>query len=298
MPLDLTRTIQPDKFRAQRINQKSKLDNLPEYEKFHWALDKLKDSYDCSIKHRYLNTSASNYLEYEEGNPNFSLFKLSPNGWFISNFSEGNQLWVQEPIDEDALAIFDGLPNAKYKSDGFIPELPEDFILFPSQGDIDELPILLQLADKARELKTPVVIKEHPFQGPELSLSKIRSALKVAGLNGDYIWVVEADANTTEILNRAREVWTLSSGVGFSALVLGKQVIAFRDTDFSCLGNLARDVPDALSLPKISTEDRLKFLSWYINKFTINVYDELFEQKVEQRISMFSKGTHCPALLF
>jgi hypothetical protein len=298
LPLDLTHTIQPDKFKAQRFNEESKLINLPTYEKFHSALNKLKDAYECSIKHRYVSTSKPHYLEYEEGNPNFSLFKLSPNGWFISDFSRGNQLWLKEPIDKDLSTRLEMLPNSKYQCGEVTPDLPDDFTLFPSQGDLNELPLILQMARKAKELKRSFVVKEHPFQGPELTIQKIKRSIKYFGLDSDYFSIVPSHTNTNAIIHRASEVWTLSSGVGFSALVFGKHVVSFRDTDFSCLGNRAGTIEEAISLPKITEDKRLRFLSWYLNKFTININDVNFEDKLEHRVERFSSGKQTPTLIF
>lgn len=282
MPLDLTHAISTKKFIEGRNRHGIKLLNVPQYNKFNNALSSLSKSFSGVVCHRD-NHFALPHLQYEEGNPNFNLYKASPNGWFVSDFSQQNDLWRSHKVNDGSVEKLLSMSNHKYALSSGVADVPDRFILVPLQRAIDDLWFAKMVASWAKVSGVDIVFKEHPCSSERYTFEQIQLIYAKAGAANQHCHFVDMSSDTSQLIDQCEAVWTLTSGVGFTALAMGKPVAAFADNDYSCLGNRVSTADEACAVKAPKTSDLYRFLSWYYN-FCIDIDDDCFIDKLEDRM--------------
>jgi hypothetical protein len=288
LPLDLTATVNTKLFFAQRKMHDLKVNNIAKVNGFLKAVEKLAEKYSGKLSHIDRYDGADPQLVYEEGNPNFRLYKVSPNGVFINNHDEQNHFWKTTPINERTVEKVLSMQNHKYNTAKGQPDLPEKFVLVPLQRAIMENKHLERIAQWARVSKSYVVFKEHPCASEDESFDQIIASIKG---RSRYTLFASKAASIDHLIEQCHSVWTLNSGVGFTALLRGKPVATFLRTDHSVFGNRVRNVVDASKVEAPSQRDLFQFITWYHDIFAIDIDADDFENRLDQRFdAVFNKG--------
>lgn len=288
MPLDLTAIVSTRLFFEQRKMHDLKVNNIAKVNGFLKAVENLADKYNGKLSHIDLYDGSGGQLVYEEGNPNFRLYKVSPNGIFINYHDEKNHFWKTTPINEGTVEKVLSMQNHKYDTAKGQPHLPEKFVLVPLQRAILENEHLERIAQWARVNKSYVVFKEHPCSSETESFDQIIASIKG---RSRYTLFASKDACIDYLIEKCQSVWTLNSGVGFTALLRGKPVATFLKTDHSVFGNRVRNVIDASQVKAPSQRDLFQFITWYHDIFAIDIDADDFESRLDQRFdAVFNKG--------
>tara|TARA_R110001606_G_scaffold53139_3_gene131286 strand:- start:104 stop:961 length:858 start_codon:yes stop_codon:yes gene_type:complete len=275
--LDLTATVSTKLFFDQRKEHPLKVKNLTKVNDFLRTVEKLAHKYEGKLSHIDLYDRSDPHLVYEEGNPNFRLYKVSPNGTFINYHDEQNHFWKTTPINEDTVEKVLSMQNNKYSTSQGQLSTPERFVLVPLQKAILENRFLEVVARRAKVNKSYVVFKEHPCSSEKETLEEIVASVKN---KSDYTIFAPKDVSIDALIEECHSVWTLNSGVGFTALLRGKTVVTFKGTDYSVFDNKAP-----------SQRDLYQFITWYYDVFSIDIKADNFESRLDQRFdAVFNKG--------
>jgi hypothetical protein len=284
LPLDLTKAISSRKFFEQRKQHPLKIKNLPQVHKFLKTVIELSKNYKGYLSHIDNYSGKDGHLVYEEGNPNFNLYKVSPNGIFINYYNQSNDYWKTTEIRKGTVDTMLALSNNKYEVASSLVCLPKNFILFPLQRAIAENYYLESVAKWAKINKVYVVFKEHPCSSEETTFAEIINSVKN---RSEYTMFVNKKANIDYLIDKCNRVWTLDSGVGFTATVKGKPVATFRPTDYSVFGNQVSTLRDAALIKAPSKEELHRFLTWYYDVFTIDIDSSDFKERLSYRFDAF-----------
>lgn len=210
----------------------------------------------------------------------YSFDRLGFSGWSeIALLPERFREHVQR-VDTDAAREFcKDLRNwmisnnlSKYAQPDLSAAIPDRFVFFPLQvrGDIvayhcrlDPLLVLRWAARMALHTRTPLVVKRHPFCRSRL----VGIVLKFVSAMNPYVTV--ADAPIPHLLARCSSVITGNSGVGFEALIHGKQVFSFARSEYMLACHTVRRESDVrgafLCEPVELSDDSMKFVSFFLN---------------------------------
>ena len=288
MPLDLTATVSTKLFFDQRKEHPLKVNNLTKVNDFLKTVEKLSHKYEGKLSHIDLYDRSDPQLVYEEGNPNFRLYKVSPNGIFINYHDEQNHFWKTTPINEDTVEKVLSMRNNKYNTAKGCLTLPDKFVLVPLQRAILENQYLEVVAKWAKASKSYVVFKEHPCSSEEETLEEIVASVKN---RSNYTIFAPKEVSIDYLIEKCHCVWTLNSGVGFTALLRGKAVVTFKRTDYSVFDNRVTRLLDAPKVKAPSQRDLFQFITWYYDVFSIDIEADSFENRLDQRFdAVFNKG--------
>lgn len=257
------------------------------------AIYSLKDKYTGSVVYyKYVKTNPHNsraIIEYSESSPFARMFKFSPSGYYLYNF-EQNDLWKRQPIDDNVEKYFSGDTN-KYTQSSNLYEIDHnEYILFCLQSNISTLnhPFnirgMFDILKWSKETKTPVYFKEHPYMNSDSHLIKMWNKLKDAGYVTDITKMISKEYQLDHLIDNSSAVWSFSSGAGFQAILKNKPVVHFYEaTDYSVIANYAKTPEEAILAKSVSHGDKLRFLSWYYHKLTLDVTAENFLERLDER---------------
>jgi len=124
-----------------------------------------------------------------------------------------------------------------------------------------------------------VVLKRHPLcQSPG-------SRDMIEHFRSEHSNVHITTRNVHEVLTPADKVVCINSGVGFEALLHGKQVIACGRCDYHhgvSQVNRNGDFPSAFHAPKKSDLYLQKYLYWFLSEHLLDIQDEAFTEKLKK----------------
>jgi hypothetical protein len=158
-------------------------------------------------------------------------------------------------------------------------DLPEQYIFFPLQVTADlvlrlarlnTVDVLNAAADMARARGAHLVLKRHPFCVDE-DLARRLNELK------ESPWITVTDASVHQCIANATAVLCCNSGVGLEALMGGKPVYNFGDSDYRPAAEqiaTIKDVEKVFDLETtISHEEREQFLALYFTDYCFDARD-------------------------
>jgi hypothetical protein len=298
LPLDLTHTISTLDFVSARMDQRGKLINARLYNDFMSAIANIAQDFDGVFAHRFSGHDNASFIEYEEGSPNFSLFKVSPNGWNISKDFIRYDDFVWSDYGGIGFDIIRSMSGHKYKTMNANLLIDGDFVLFPMQSNAQIYQILDDAIYVANQKNKLLVIKEHPFPSSGFTAKDILHYLMSNGIGSNKAVVAGMNVNIDGLINGCSEVWTINSAVGFRATLLGKRVVTLQRTDYSVFGNVVSSVFDVDLPPSVSMDKVKRYFDWYLRKFTVDINAADFHEKLRERLSRIKDGASDPAYIF
>jgi len=288
--------ITEESWAAARVSQPAKLLNIQKLSKFNAALQTVKNEYNGKIAYHKFNkkydpVAMSNTLEYTENSPMFEYFKLSPHSYYLNHFPN-DTLWKCCDVDSDILTIFKNTNKYQQNIKRFSFDKP--YILFTLQSNRSLLPhsfmpdILIKIVLWATKTKNYVIFKLHPFTDTNSHILKYWKQLDRLGYITDYTVLVDSSYNLDHLLANAQQVWTFSSGSGMQAVIAGKPVSHFyANVDFMTMAKFSTSPEEAFITRQISETDRLRFLTWYFTKLTINSESADLMSRLRHRLEQF-----------
>ena len=306
-PVKLVKTIGSvnsigDNWKTIRDHQKEKFSNYKWIEKFEDELRNVTNNIDISTSIGYYTSSTYRYclIEYCENTPIPYLFKMSPNRYFLDTFNP--KLWHRHDVDSDIRSKF--LNANKYALRDELYQFNEPYILFAlqsvnfvSRGMPKKL--FIELVHWAETNKKYILFKLHPFTDSDNKILLYWNMLKEAGVIKKYAILVDYKYNTDELTNNAYAVWTYSSGVGLSAILQGKPVVAFTDQlDYADLYTICQHPNEAILAESKPISDTNRFLSWYYDKLIIDVSREDLSKQISDRIQKCVENDYCIEKIF
>lgn len=262
-------------------------------QKMNDAIYALKDKYTgCVVYYKHVKTNPHNsrsIIEYSESSPFARMFKVSPSGYYLYNFLQ-DDLWRRHPIDDGVEKHFVGNTN-KYTQPSNIYNIEHgDYVLFCLQANISTLnhPFnirgMFDILKWSKETKTPVYFKAHPYMNEDSHLIKMWNKLNEAGYVTDITRMIGKEYQLDHLIDNSSAVWSFSSGAGFQAILKNKPVVHFyENTDYSAIALYAKTPEEAITAKPVSDEDKLRFLSWYYHKLTLDVTAPNFLERLDER---------------
>ena len=277
-----------ENWKISRESQPEKLVNYKWIESFESTLSNVDSPEDLTVRY-YTQSSefSKRSIAYTEGTPVVQFFKMSPGVFFIENFD--NTLWKNQDIDSNIRDKFSSV--TKYIQPDKTYQFDKPYILFALQSinftdTTLSKRLLIELIYWAETNKRYVLFKLHPFTKPDDKIVKYWQMIQSAGIIKEYAVLVDASYDTTDLIKRADEVWTYSSGVSLEAVLHNKPTMCFApNTEFAAIVNVSSS-PLALSYANAVTEEDVnRFLSWYYHKLIIDVSREDLQAQIEKRIN-------------
>jgi len=311
-----------------RYNTPEKLKNLPYLIKFNESLKKISVKHDiyflfCDvIKAKFL----SNTLLYRGGSPNYRLFKISPGGEYILN-NPRYHLWKNCDIDSNILNLWNSFPNNRYEQSKKTIELPKSYDLFclqltgkifdstnlpPGKMDLpsddprwnskylDRIMPRDEWATRdaikyATENKRYTIFKSHPVTSqPNVNCWK---DFQKEGIINEYTIFVDRDGcNIDYLVDNADLVYSADSAVSLNAMLKGKRVATYYNTDLSEVIPQIFDSGELKTVRPVPEEDVKRFLTWYYYKLSFDIESANYEEKIENFVMNFKKGQRAKEL--
>lgn len=162
---------------------------------------------------------------------------------------------------------------SKYQQPSTSPEnIPSPYYFMPLQtvddpvasfSYLDQLDVACALAKAADERSSSLIIKRHPLCGSR----KVEKAL--ADLDHEFSNVVVSNGSIHDLISGASAVIGCNSGVLFEAMIHGKPVVTFGNSDFQIATKSIEDLgqipPTLESVSSWGDEFATKFLYWYLH---------------------------------
>lgn len=292
--------ITKDEWVAYREPYNIETTNSVLIDKFNTGVSSLVDKYNgVLLYYKYVKNvkhDSNDILEYTESSPFTRLFKVSPNGYFIYNYPQ-TDLWKRHSIDDSILDKYLVNTNKYAQPDSIYPIQHTDYILFCLQATATYLPHsfnisgLFNIVRWAKHNNKAVYFKLHPNTPDNSHIYKIWYKLKYNGYITDHTILIGKQYNLDNLIDNASAVWTFSSGAAFQAILKDKAVVHFYpDTDYAPIATFAETPEQAYTASIISEEDKLRYLSWFYHKLTIDVTATDFINKLDERfLQVFKK---------
>lgn len=271
-----------------RSTQPGKWDTYSWIEKFETTLNQLAKNLDLTTTIGYCDAAyaTDDLINYTENSPIPYLFKVSPNRYYIDNYSPA--LWKYSDIDSTIRNNYVN-PN-KYKAGELEYVFEHNYVLFALQannfrsGAISQQ-LLLKIIHWAETSKTYVLFKLHPFTGENNRVIEFWNRLVELQVIKQYAVLVDSTYNTDSLIDGSRAVWTYSSGVALQGILKSKPVAVFNGSmDYAGAARVVTSPEEANLITAKSDDEVNRFLTWYYNKLVIDVSSDTFVQALQTRI--------------
>lgn len=231
-----------------------------------------------------------NGIEFRIGAPFTWYTKIAPNGNYIHSYSYLSERWKDKQIETTRLDKLRELylqgKATKYRHKSTISSY-ENYILFCHQGfgavhyykDKDGLSLAKEISDWAIQNKKPVIFRIHPTSED----TNVAEAKEI--LEHDYL-IFDTKSDIVDLINKATQVWTVSSSCGMEAMLLNKPVSIFGLTDYMQVVNNCKTIDQAYK-ETANINDYEQFLSWYITDLCINILADEAEERIYNRMKGF-----------
>ena len=249
-----------------------------------------------------------NTLIYSEGSPIFHHFNISPGGELLHKAGRGfasgvgclnrfRNLWKWHDIDSNILDQYKD--DKKWQID--LDSVTEEELTFVKKGEFDLFP--LQFFDSCDMPETfdaikcvfrtgkPTIFALHPVTHADIEkYGKIWDQFIEAQIVPDGAFLIHG-RDTNSFIPYADKVYSANSAVSFSAMIAGKPTATYRATPWSevlpVIDSAMHDVKDLKPVPE---DDMKRFLSWYYNKFTIDLHSSDWKSKLEKIVEKKNNG--------
>lgn len=295
--------ISEDEWKAVRSNgmQKTKWVNSHWITKLKLSVAPLRYSYDglfiynrvkhAPIKHRYIQTA--------ETSPVFQLFCLHSNT-FIPDYYNRPEFqylpyWKSSSIDDNIINIFNSFELNKYSA-GPKEELDFDnYILFALQSKSDQFDkqLFIDIIKWCNDNKRRIVLKLHPYTDPTNYIFPVLKDLKNQNML-NYVKIVTHEYNIDRLIEQSDKVWTFNSGVALNAILKGRPVATFWNSDYNpiCARCYSPEGADRITYP--DDVSLYRYLSWFYHRYTIDIgsdnvldrFTELFDHFYRDQLTL------------
>jgi len=251
------------------------------------------DSYDLCIAH-HLTALLPKTINYKMSY--FSnLFQFDTNGYGAFSAHCDQNILEATNLDQNIYDKFYDqyitrcITDTKYSeanANPLAPELPKEFILVPMQVENDTVMTLKKIGTDelirralfvGRALKIPLVIKPHPKSPRSAPLNEFIRGLSKRFPGGVYV----STGDIRQLLDRAKAVFVINSGVGFEAMLRFKHVFTYGRCDYqqNTFHNLnAERVLEALAAPIDIARSKRFLYNWWQTITDMN--DPQWESKI------------------
>lgn len=175
-------------------------------------------------------------------------------------------------------------------------DLSMEYVFIPMQVTTDVVASLAYIdggrllsivAEHFSHTKTNVLVKRHPYC-KSLSIQKKLNELSDAGK------IIIVDASVHELIENAKAVFTVNSGVGLEAIIHNRKVIATGECEYCCAlaaqpksEDELKNVLDNIDNINFEQSQRLNFLTYYINDYAISKDDVVcIKNKINEWIAV------------
>ncbi|KAB7654608.1 MAG: hypothetical protein ACRDCT_08815 [Shewanella sp.] len=174
-------------------------------------------------------------------------------------------------------------------------ELPAEYIFFPLQVSNDPvsqfspfnmLDMLKRAAEAARRTGTTLLVKRHPFC-PSVAVKRT-----LQQLTEDNPQVKVVNLNVHTLIEHAKAVMTVNSGVGIEALIDGAAVYAAGKSEWFAAANSIASLEDIDAIfseaPRYMDSWQKKLIAFLLDSYWVSPSDyAAIERKIEQSIAQF-----------
>jgi len=224
----------------------------------------------------------TNTLTWRFGIPNIEYFIFSPNRTYIDKNNPRLNFWKDIELNQSIVDLYRNRSNTEYPQPEAIPDLPSSFDLFVMQDPVgSEYNHIVDAAAHATQSKTYTVFKKHPL-----------ALTKVSGLESEYAIFIDAAYNLNHLIEKCDRVFSSWSSVSLNAMLADKPCATYDPMIFSELIPTIKSAAELRDVPPVDRTDLGKFLTWYSTKLCINVKEEGYEEKIEQRIVDHAAGSN------
>jgi hypothetical protein len=211
-------------------------------------------------------------LTWRFGSPKVEFFVFTPNRQYLDRENPFLHAWKECDIDP----MITGRFGTKYSEGNVIMELPERYNLFLMQDNMNkELDHFSDAVEYAKTHKVYTVFKQHPLT-------------KITVPQSEYVIFVDGSHNLSHLLDGADKVSSSYSSVSVNAMIRGKVCASYDTTPFSEILPKIKTARELEDMQPVNQDDLKRFLSWYAHKLCIDVTQEDFEERIEQRIVDFN----------
>lgn len=277
-----------DNWKSLRSHQTQKWKNYTFIENFEKALIDTQFEYDVDVQ--YYTARKDEYvnkIQYSETTPFVKQIKLVPNDYFLNWFPD-LPIWKNTDIDSDIMLRIGSMNKYDQPQEQYTHDKP--YILFALQSlnfmnhnymDVKQFAKVMLWAEHN---KTDVLFKLHPFNRKNDLTMRYWNSLRKTNAGGKYVHLIPATYNVDHLIQNSEGVWTHSSGVAFQALVHGKPVVSMTENvDWASISSVYRNPLETI-FTKTSSEDVLRFLSWYYHKLTLDSTSDNLSSLIEARL--------------
>jgi len=103
-------------------------------------------------------------------------------------------------------------------------------------------------------------------------------------------FTIYTDANMDYLIQNSNFVYSSDSMSSFQALVMEKPTATYYNTIISEIIPVIKTAKEMENIGKIKKEIKLRFLSWFYHKLSIDIYSQDAEEKIENIVKRFKNG--------
>lgn len=232
-----------------------------------------------------------NVLSYKEAPINglFSLDKTGYSGWsdIVLNF-DNHKKEIEGINLVDANKTIEYFQKQLLNGDSKHPQiienslLPDNYILFPLQvrtdsvavhSNLDMAKVLLELSLLSKKYKKNIVVKLHPYCNSEV----IKAIQFIETENNPYFH--SSNAHIIKLIKNANKVLSCNSGASLEALILGKDVSCFGNSEWYEITNKIKNTQDLENIFNTPTKLEItnfqkQYLTYLLKDYWIK-YDDI-----------------------
>ncbi|MDM1718837.1 hypothetical protein [Acinetobacter towneri] len=232
-----------------------------------------------------------NVLSYKEAPINglFSFDKTGYAGWsdIVKNFDQHKDNIDKISIN-DADKTIQHYKKQLLSGDSKHPQivdntpLPDNYILFPLQvrtdsvaihANLDMIEVIQFISILAKKYKKNIVVKTHPYCNSEA----VKSIQFIETENNPYFY--SSNAHIIKLIENADKVLACNSGASLEALILGKDVYCFGQSEWYEITNKIESLEILENIFKLSTKKELnhfqkKYIAYLLKYYWIK-YDDI-----------------------
>jgi hypothetical protein len=167
--------------------------------------------------------------------------------------------------------------------------LPETYVFFPLQTVHDRVQrfarvlqtdAIIALAQASAEAQVPLIIKRHPYCHDETTTRVLQE------VDAAFPLTQVVDGPIRDLIRGAAAIVGANSGALFEALLAGKPVFSFADSDFAQATRLLRGISDFGKVFENSAPEQTifqrSFLGWYLERYCMQLdRAESFVEKLQ-----------------
>jgi hypothetical protein len=243
--------------------------------------------YSNYLENTLLDKSAR-FLMLDENSPVFHFFKPSSSDLIANSCFNDLDFWKTSSIDENILNRFSVINLNKYPQGDNKTNI-DNYILFVLQ-DVTPLTFniktFISIIDWSYKNKKTILFKIHPACRLDDQILYLFKVVKNTHPS-KYYRILSNSYNIDELINNAKAVWSFNSGVSLTALLKEKPAVSFMNSPYNPLCRLCKSPEEAYLATLPQKEELLQYLSWYYNRFVIDISATNAKERIEDLFDLF-----------